>query len=708
MAEKSFEENADFELAQHIIEHTGANLFLTGRAGTGKTTFLHRLIGESRKRMVVAAPTGIAAINAGGVTLHSLFQLDFGPFIPGMKRKPLQFSKAKLKVIKYMDVLVIDEISMVRADLLDAVDDALRRLKDPTKPFGGVQLLLIGDLRQLPPVVVDSEKALLAEHYSTPYFFSSHALAQTQYVTIELQKVFRQEDPTFLNLLNGVRDGHPSPEIINALNKRYVPNFNPSDNEHWVRLTTHNYAAANINTARLNALHTHGETYRAKVSGTFPESSFPAEQSLTLKEGAQVMFIKNDPDPEKCFFNGMIGTVIGLDESTVRVQPSDGSDPIDVGQLAWDNRKFEVNERTGQMEEKIEGTFSQIPLRLAWAITIHKSQGLTFDRAIIDASASFAHGQTYVALSRCRTLEGLVLSSLIPAHAIISDATVSNFLTTQAQQRPEPDAVHLMEKQYAQNQLDALFTFNRLMSDLTNLHKVVTDAYYSTFVSVVRGYGEALNQFEEEVTKFAPIFQRQYQGLLFAPDSMPQLQERLKAAGGYFPSRIQKMLDVVKNIPLTTDNKELRKRLQLRKGEVEDSLGLKIAQLTALANEPFSASLLTDAKARFMLSAEKAAQSAKETARGEYTTGGSRQDKLPVPVEIEDAKLYKALVIWRVRKSKELGLPAYRILSGKALMSLAGHKPQTVKELLRMNGVGPMTVDAYGDELLAILARHKS
>lgn len=406
------ESNNDIELARKIIEQTGASLFLTGKAGTGKTTFLRNLRTSSRKRMVVCAPTGIAAINAGGVTLHSFFQLDFGVYIPGMKREGkgrVAFSKEKIRIIRGLDLLVIDEVSMVRSDLLDAVDSVLRRYRDRTLPFGGVQLLLIGDLQQLPPVVVEHERQLLEANYRSPYFFDSHALQQLDYVTIELSKVYRQSDSNFLDLLNAVRDNRADSEVLRRLNERYVPGFNPDDSEGYVRLTTHNHLANMVNDRRLAALQGEAHEFEAKVSGNFPASSYPADLKLTLKEGAQVMFIKNDTGMDRRYYNGMMGKVTTIDDEGLVVTPDDGSDPINVEPVEWENTKFVVNEETNEINEKTDGVFCQIPLKLAWSITIHKSQGLTFDRAIIDASASFSHGQTYVALSRCRTLEGMVL-----------------------------------------------------------------------------------------------------------------------------------------------------------------------------------------------------------------------------------------------------------------------------------------------------------
>lgn len=405
----TFKVTPQLKLALDFVETTGKNIFLTGKAGTGKTTFLHNLKKSTSKRMVVVAPTGVAAIGAGGVTIHSFFQLSFGPQLPenlykkgevsGLQR----FNKTKINIIKSLDLLVIDEISMVRADLLDGIDRVLRRFKNRYKPFGGVQLLMIGDLQQLAPIAKDNEWAILQEFYESVFFFSSKALQQTNFVSIELSEIFRQSDQYFINLLNKVRNNELDTNSINELNKRYIPNFNPNDKDGYITLTTHNHQAKSINDAKLNALKTEAKTFEATVKGNFPEHSYPTDYNLTLKVGAQVMFVKNDPTYEKQFFNGKIGTLEDIDDEGLYVQCPDDPSPILVTPLTWENTRYTLDRNTKMIKEETTGSFTQYPLKLAWAITIHKSQGLTFDRAIIDAQAAFTHGQVYVALSRCRT-----------------------------------------------------------------------------------------------------------------------------------------------------------------------------------------------------------------------------------------------------------------------------------------------------------------
>ncbi len=386
--------------------------------------------------MIVTAPTGVAAINATGVTIHSFFQVSFGPLVPdyqptetidGIRQaKVNRFSKEKINIIRSMDLLVIDEISMVRADLLDAIDNTLRRFRNRNLPFGGVQLLMIGDLQQLSPVVKEDEWKLLRKYYETPYFFSSLALQKTNYVSIELQHVFRQKDKIFIDLLNKIRDNQLDNTVIEALKERYKPDFN-ADNAGYIILTTHNYKAHQINDSRLSRLKSTVYTFDAQVWGNFPEYTYPTDAKLTLKEGAQVMFVKNDPNPEKLFYNGKIGTVVEIGKEIVKVKCEGDEESIDVKPLEWEKAKYTLDDETKEIKETVEGTFTQLPLKLAWAITIHKSQGLTFEKAVIDAREAFAHGQVYVALSRCKSLEGLVLSTPVLSQSIKYDQTIDRF-----------------------------------------------------------------------------------------------------------------------------------------------------------------------------------------------------------------------------------------------------------------------------------------
>ena len=446
-------QNPELKLAFDFVQYTNRNIFLTGKAGTGKTTFLHKLKETSHKRMVVVAPTGVAAINAGGVTIHSFFQMPFGPILPGRlesseKSFIQKFNKKKINIIRSLDLLVIDEISMVRADLLDGIDTVLRRYKNKTLPFGGVQMLMIGDLQQLAPIAKDNEWNLLKEHYDTIFFFSSKAYMQSNAISIELKHIYRQQDNNFIKILNEIRDDKLSAESFQELNKRFLPGFSPENEDGYITLTTHNASANRINDEQLKKLKSKTHTFEAEVKGHFPEYSYPTDQHLKLKVGAQVMFIKNDISPEKLYFNGKIGTIVNIEDDLIYVKSKDEDNQIEVGQVMWDNVKYTINETSKEIEEEVAGSFIQYPLRLAWAITIHKSQGLTFEKAVIDAQAAFAHGQTYVALSRCKTLEGLILSSRISSNGIICDSTVGNFNREVEENQPDEKTLNTSKQNY--------------------------------------------------------------------------------------------------------------------------------------------------------------------------------------------------------------------------------------------------------------------
>lgn len=432
------------ELAAKYVNTTDRHIFLTGKAGTGKTTFLKYIVDHTYKNTVVAAPTGIAAINAGGVTLHSLLQLPFGTFLPenssylsgdGRVNTPqtlfreTKFNANKRKLIKELELLIIDEVSMLRADLLDCIDHTLRYLrKRQNEPFGGLQILFIGDLMQLPPVVKETEAKMLASFYPSLYFFNARALADTPPVLVELQKIFRQTDQEFIDLLNRFRHNDQTEEDIEGLNKHFQPDFDEIMSTGYIHLTTHNHRAFQINATRLQRLENEEFHFDAFVEGDFPENMTPTDKKLTLKSDAQVMFLKNDPSGEGKFFNGKIGRVSRIAEDGIWVKDEDGFE-ISVEKYTWENKRYTLDS-SGEIEEKFMGSFEQFPLKLAWAVTIHKSQGLTFEKAILDLSGTFAPGQLYVALSRLTSLTYLVLSSTLPEKPPEMDESLRTFSTS--------------------------------------------------------------------------------------------------------------------------------------------------------------------------------------------------------------------------------------------------------------------------------------
>ena len=718
------EQNSELALAWQFIENTGTHLFLTGKAGTGKTTFLRKLKRESPKRMVVIAPTGIAAINAGGVTIHSFFQIPFAPYVPessfstnGQATYRFRFGKEKINIIRSMDLLVIDEISMVRADLLDAVDEMLRRYRDRHKPFGGVQLLMIGDLQQLAPVVKDEEWQMLKKYYDTPYFFSSRALKQTEYCTIELKTVYRQSDGAFLDLLNRIRENHCDPQVLEALNRRYLPAFQPRKEEGYIRLVTHNYQAQRINNYELEQLPGRSYAFRATIDGKFPEYSYPTDELLELKKGAQVMFVKNDSSGEHRYYNGMIGEVTDLSADSIEVRAKDSTAAFLLQEEEWANAKYVLDEESKEIVEDIEGTFRQFPLKLAWAITIHKSQGLTFERAIIDASSSFAHGQTYVALSRCKTLEGLVLSAPLSAKAVISDRAVDRFTEEARRNEPDEDRFHSLQRTYFHELLSGLFDFRPLEQSLQRYVRLIDEHLYKLYPKQLAAYKAEAERFHEKVVIVAQKFGMQYNRLIDAAQNYATdetLQERIAAGAGYFKKEMEpQYLVLIKERVLATDNKELKKQLNTAKEELNTLFLLKDDLLAYVIAHGFRTAEYLRQKA--ILSIGDSALSGKEDLkrRGlldaveknirERKKKESATPAVQVPSDVLHPELYDRLVAWRNSEASRLGLPVYTVIQQKAILGISNLLPADKAMLVRIPYFGKKGVEKYGDIILEMV-----
>ena len=715
------ENNPELQLAWQFIENTGTHLFLTGKAGTGKTTFLRRLKEQSPKRMVILAPTGIAAINAGGVTIHSFFQLSFAPFVPettfNSSQTHYRFSKEKRNIIRSMDLLVIDEISMVRADLLDAIDSALRRYRDREKPFGGVQLLMIGDLQQLAPVVKENEWEMLKNYYETPYFFASRALRETVYMTIELKTVYRQSDTFFLSLLNKIRENQADDEVLNELNRRYQPGFRPRKEEGYIRLTTHNYQAQKVNDNELASLPGQTYSFRAEIDGTFPEYLYPADEVLTIKAGAQIMFLKNDPSSEKRYYNGMIGEVAAVNDAGMIVRGKDNGNEFQLLPEEWGNYKYVLNEETKEITEEIEGTFRQYPIRLAWAITIHKSQGLTFERAIIDARNSFAHGQTYVALSRCKTLEGMVLESPLRREAIISDSTVDNFTKEVERNKPGNRQLHDMQKAYFFDLLSDLFNFYSLDQAYKRLLRLIDEDLYKLYPKQLAEYKELAPHIKEKIVEVSQRFRNQYTRLINGSDDYAAdqgLQERVRSGAGYFRKDLEPVRALFEKTNMPLDNKELRKQLNERLQALDDALWIKESLLEAMMGQPFTVTGYLKLKAKVTLSLEddsssgsspKAPKEKRERKGRKERTRSSSKAKVEVPTDILYPELYRTLSEWRAAKAREVSLPAYIIMQQKALMGIVNLLPDTPEALEAIPYFGAKGVQKYGLEILGIIRK---
>ena len=583
------EKNQELRNAWDFVEHTGISIFLTGKAGTGKTTFLRALKEHSNKRNVIVAPTGVAAMNAGGMTIHSFFQLPLSPFVPNANIKNrFDYSKEKRKIMRTLDLLMIDEISTVRADVLDAIDSVLRRFREPNKPFGGVQLLMIGDLQQLTPVVTPTEEELLQRYYDTPYFFGSKALRSINYVTIELTHVYRQQDETFITLLNNIREGNVSESDLQRLNQRYDPTFQPKQGSDYIRLTTHNRMAESYNEDQLRNLPTKAYTFSAETEGNFPEYNYPTDFNLTLKVGAQVMFIRNDNIGR--YYNGRIGHVTYVDNEKISVLCPGDEEPFDVEAETWENTKYTLNEKTKQIEAEVQGTFKQYPLRLAWAITIHKSQGLTFEHAIIDAQASFASGQVYVALSRCKSLEGLVLASPIGNTAIINDSRVSDYISHQTEEAQKSISVlPTLKEEYYRQLLIEMFNFNDLKVYETALFRVLTEFFFK-YTKINALHKMALSDLENRVIGVSIKWEKTINSMTTEQLQREDFKERIKKGALYFHSELTEIFS--KTIPLTkeveTNNKVGAKRFDSTYTELKQTYDAKQDLLESMMEEDFT------------------------------------------------------------------------------------------------------------------------
>ena len=605
-------ENKELRTAWDFVENTGRSIFLTGKAGTGKTTFLKTIVEKSRKRPIVVAPTGVAAINAGGVTIHSFFQLPFSPYVPGaMVESRFDFSREKRKIIDSIDLLIIDEISMVRADLLDAVDNVLRRFRDHYQPFGGEQLRMIGDLAQLTPVVTPEDEQMLRPYYDTPYFFGSKALQQIDYVTIQLEHVYRQQDTAFIDILNQIRDGHPSADTLDRLNQRCRPAFIPSPEEPYIRLTTHNQQANFYNESELQKLPGRSFQYRAEVKGTFPDYAYPTAETLVLKQGAQVMFVKNDPSSEHRYYNGRIGRVTEASPNSLTVYCEGDSEAIEVEPLEWENTRYTLNEETREIEAEVQGTFKQLPLRLAWAITIHKSQGLTFDRAIIDANQSFAPGQVYVALSRCRTLEGLVLATPLTSHAIINDERVDDYIAQQEHEAQRSiEQLPVLKQEYERYLLLQLVDFRPLLYQPEPMVRIFAEFFYHSHASLIQLQDQALMDLRLHIINVSEKWQQKILSMPCEALRQQDFLDRVKRSAEYFADTLNSIL--AKPLELTakveTNNKQAARRLSNALSAERQTWLSRRYLLTKIAEHGYSVSTYLKEKQHSMLDALEQAE----------------------------------------------------------------------------------------------------
>lgn len=652
--------NAPMQLAYNYLDSTNTIVFLTGKAGTGKTTFLRQLQQDTQKKMAVVAPTGVAAINAGGMTIHSLFQLPFGPMIPGGTERPdLHYSAEKKELLAHLELLVIDEVSMVRPDVLDQIDLIFRNVKDNAHPFGGVQLLLIGDLAQLSPIIREEEWGMLSRYYSTPYFFSSQVLHKAAYVRIELDHVYRQKEQIFVDILNEVRNQSVSQENLDVLNARYVPDFRPTAEEPYITLTTHNTITRQINDEFVAAIPGQETEYTATVRGEFPKDAYPTEISLKLKVGAQVMFVKNDSSAEKRYYNGKIGTVTRLETDTVYVQCGHEDNEVIVQAQEWTNVKYRLEDE--QIGETNAGTFAQIPLKLAWSITIHKSQGLTFEWAIIDVSGAFTHGQAYVALSRCRSLTGMVLRNPIAAENIIGDPAVTQFNKQGKALTPDADSLARDQERYRQFLLSELFDFTSL---------------------------------EKNSKEFEMLIPSLQQDILVVASKMS------RQVATYPADRVQKALTY------------FREKLEVAVAGLHLQLPQFIGQSKELAGkaDEMIRQMITRIKLMTYFETSRFTVASYLTAKREIGAGvktDKSQSYLRVLNARPNEKLYEQLIGWRSLIAAKENMMPNMVLSEKTMATIAEKLPSTIKLLSAIKGVGTQKATQLGPELIQMIRNYQ-
>ena len=745
------EKDSRFLLAERYIQETGISVFLTGKAGTGKTTFLKHIVENCGKRLAVVAPTGVAAVNAGGVTIHSFFQLPLCPYLPDVKELVTEYQmpeknrsmrKDRVKILRTLELLIIDEISMVRADILDAIDATLKRYRRNDKPFGGVQLLMIGDVQQLPPVVTESEKPFMDQVYPSPFFFNSRAFRSLGHIVIELNKIHRQSDAVFTSMLNDIRTGSPSDQTLERLNRRLDPDFEPPAGEYWIRLTTHNQQADTINREKMDALKGKSMIFNAKIEGNYPESAYPAETGLRLKKGAQVMFTRNDTSGSSMYFNGKIGTVTELDPEII------------VNQEKWDNIRYEIDKETQEIRAVNDGSFTQYPLRAAWAITIHKSQGLTFDRVIIDAGRAFSFGQVYVALSRCRSLEGIVLTTPITRRCTFRNTEVAIFENGYTTENQAIESLDNYRESYLEDKICSSFSLGRIASLSLKLEKLWKGSLGSVYPKIAaRITGLVSGQDEdfsgvETIASVGTRFQSQIRAI-FADQSRSRedrdayVNERISKACAYFTAQLGYYAKAIAPTCLVEiENKETQKvfksiaeellkelifRLNLYRAIMADGFSVKLFSRVATESELEKSGTLksyvrriisasraaadeTDAKDRKDAKATDNAKDRKELPESgtDHDTSYADAEYADIDAEYDEAteKLLKVLKAWRKMKYEELHLPAFMIIHQKVLVQIAEEKPSTKEELMQISGFGKRKWDKYGQEILDIIKEY--
>lgn len=702
--------NEMFQLATSLVNESNRNIFLTGKAGTGKTTFLKYIKENCIKQIAVTAPTGVAAINAGGATIHSFFQLPLSPFIPEAKGfmqnnetvnkhsliGRMRVNNEKRKILQQLELLIIDEISMVRCDTLDAIDTVLKHFRyRHNEPFGGVQVLFIGDMFQLPPIIPDEEWQLLSQFYASAYFFDSQVMQSFPPAYIEFKKIYRQSDEKFIDVLNEVRHNNLSEKGMQLLNSRYDPWFELDGNDGYIFLTTHNYQSDSTNANELAKLKQKTFQFKAEIKGEFNEKSYPADEMLQLKIGAQVMFIKNDKEKVKRYFNGKIGVITKIETDKIFVQCKGDTDEIEVRKEVWENIRYSIDKQTNQLEEDVLGTFSQYPLRLAWAITIHKSQGLTFEKAVIDAGRAFAPGQVYVALSRCTSLNGIVLKSQINATGLHTDNRIIEFSETNTTEEKLKEELHHSKKVYQQNLLLALFDFTSAIKQSIELHTIVKDnaaAFNKDLLQWINDVQTKINVLQTVAEKF-----KQQLNTFYKHEELPEenknLLQRTYAAADYFIKQLDEIILFIMQSPAVTDSKQHAKAYNDALKDVFVLMAEK-KHLMQCCVPSFSVNNYYQQKESFIV-----------PYFGVNAYAGAAADK---KTESKHPLLHKKLRELRNKICEQKNLPVYFVASTATIDEMAEYLPQNLDELVKIKGFGSAKAKQYGGSFLQVINEYCS
>lgn len=697
--------NPTFKQVLDFVNETNHCLFLTGKAGTGKTTLLRYLRENTHKQLAVVAPTGVAAINAGGTTIHSFFQFPFTPFLSQLaadgstkitkENLPvLKYNSQRLAIFKQLELLVIDEVSMVRADLLDQIDQTLRYTRRRlSQPFGGVQVLLIGDMYQLPPVVQNDEWQLLGKIYSSPFFFDSLVIKQHPPAYIELEKIYRQNDAVFISLLNKVRNNQMDQEALNQLNSHFNATISDEVQRENITLTTHNRKADEINQRNLTALKSPEFIYKAEVDGLFPEKSYPVELELKLRVGAKVMFLKNNT--EKNYFNGKIGQVTFLEKDKIKVKCEESTAEIEVPREKWTNVSFKVDKSSGHLSEDVLGTFDHFPLRLAWAITIHKSQGLTFDKLIIDAKEAFSAGQVYVALSRCRSLEGLILSSKIDGGSLSNDQNIVQFSRSKNDDATLKNIYRDSRQNYLSTLLQQTFDFS-LADKLRGELGVLIQSHSQRFENTGKEWFESLSNTISACHSVAQKFSPQLYKLAAETTAIEEnevMQKRIVEASNYFFNALIPGITSLENCQLVTEFRNAAEDCDPPLRELHELLQRMQHNLVGL-QKGFRFSDFVKHRLQFKMSQKR------------ITVYAAAKD-VEVSKNAAHPQLLSALTFLRNQIAAESGKPIYLIANKKTLNELAEYMPTTSEQLLQISGFGKARVREIGEDFLDVIREYR-